>query len=64
MKTGGAEAGSTKGGGTDVPAAPEGDTGAAKATEEKPAADAGEKPETPKADADKPADADKKDDAK
>ena len=59
-KANGGEAGSTKGGGTDVPAAPEGDTGAAKSAEDKPA-DAGEKPEAPKADADKPADAEKKD---
>ncbi|MBM3968799.1 MAG: hypothetical protein FJ302_02895 [Planctomycetes bacterium] len=37
------EAGSTKGGGTDVPAAPEGDAGAVKP------ADAGDKKEEPKA---------------
>lgn len=42
------EAGSTKGGGTDVPAAPEGDAGAAKPAEDKPA-EAGEKKEEPKA---------------
>ncbi len=35
VKATGGEAGSTKGGGTDVPAAPEGDTGATKPTEEK-----------------------------
>ncbi|MBC7815795.1 MAG: hypothetical protein IAG10_02725 [Planctomycetaceae bacterium] len=57
----GGEAGSTKGGGIDVPAAPEGDPGAAKPAEDKPA-DAGEKPETPKADAEK--DAPKADEAK
>lgn len=59
-KTTGSEAGSTKGGGTDVPAAPEGDTGATKPAEDKPA-DAGEKTDAPKADADKPADAEKTD---
>ena len=53
----GGEAGSTKGGGTDVPAAAEGDSGAAKPAE------AGEKKEEPKADADKPA-ADKKEEPK
>jgi hypothetical protein len=47
-KANGGEAGSTKGGGTDVPAAPEGDTGAAKPADDKPA-DAGEKKEEPKA---------------
>ena len=62
-KSNGVEAGSTKGGGTDVPAAPEGDSGATKATEDK-STEAGEKTEAPKADADKPADADKKDDPK
>lgn len=46
--TAGGEAGSTKGGGTDVPAAAEGDAGAAKPAEDKPA-DAGEKKEEPKA---------------
>lgn len=46
--TAGGEAGSTKGGGTDVPAAPEGDAGAAKPAEDKPA-EAGEKKEEPKA---------------
>lgn len=61
--TAGGEAGSTKGGGTDVPAAPEGDTGAAKPAEDKPA-DAGEKKEETKADADKPADAEKKEEPK
>ncbi len=60
VKTGG-EAGSTKGGGTDVPAAT-GDTGAAKPAEDKPA-DAGEKKDEPKADAEKPADGEKKEDA-
>lgn len=47
-KATGGEAGSTKGGGTDVPAAPEGDAGAAKPAEDKPA-EAGEKKEEPKA---------------
>lgn len=61
-KTNGHEAGSTKGGGTDVPAA-EGDTGAAKPEADKPA-DAGEKKEEPKADAEKPADAEKKEEPK
>lgn len=58
VKAGGAEAGSTKGGGTDVPAAA-GDTGAAKPAEDKPA-EAGEKKEEPKADAEKPAEGEKK----
>lgn len=49
------EAGSTKGGGTDVPAAPEGDTGAAKPAEDKPA-ETGEKKEEPKAKEEAPAD--------
>ncbi len=62
VKATGGEAGSTKGGGTDVPAAAEGDAGAAKPAEDKPA-DAGEKTEEPKADADKPA-ADKKEEPK
>lgn len=47
-KATGGEAGSTKGGGTDVPAAPEGDAGAVKPAEDKPA-EAGEKKEEPKA---------------
>lgn len=50
----GGEAGSTKGGGTDVPAAD-----AAKPAEDKPAED-GEKKDEPKADAEKPADGEKK----
>lgn len=45
----GGEAGSTKGGGTDVPAAAEGDAGATKPAEDKPAED-GEKKDEPKAD--------------
>ncbi|GDY10483.1 hypothetical protein LBMAG52_39710 [Planctomycetia bacterium] len=47
VKATGGEAGSTKGGGTDVPAAPEGDAGAAKPAEDKPAE--AEKKEEPKA---------------
>ena len=43
VKANGSEAGSTKGGGTDVPPAAEGDSGAAKPAE------AGEKKEDPKA---------------
>ena len=62
-KAAGGEAGSTKGGGTDVPAAPEGDAGAAKPAEDKPP-EAGEKKEEPKADADKPAEAEKKEEPK
>ena len=58
----GGEAGSTVGGGVDVPAAA-GDTGAKKPAEDKPA-DAGEKSEEPKADADKPAEGDKKEEPK
>ncbi|MFM9965873.1 MAG: hypothetical protein ACKV2Q_32225 [Planctomycetaceae bacterium] len=61
-KLSGGEAGSTRGGGTEVPAAAL-DSGAVKPTDDKPA-DAGEKTDTPKADVDKPADADKKDDPK
>ena len=59
-KTNGGEAGSTKGGGTDVPAAPEVDTGAAKPAE------AGEKKEDPKAEEAKKDDAsaEKKDEKK
>lgn len=53
----GGEAGSTKGGGTDVPAAD-----AEKPAEDKPAD--GEKKDEPKADADKPADGEKKDSEK
>ncbi len=55
-KTNGGEAGSTKGGGTDVPAAPEVDTGAAKPAEDKPA-EAGEKKDDPKAEEAKKEDA-------
>ena len=64
-KTNGGEAGSTKGGGTDVPAAPEGDTGAAKPAEDKPA-EAGEKKDAPKAEEAKKDDAsaEKKDEKK
>lgn len=56
--SGGSEAGSTTGGGIDVPMT-DVDSGTAKPTEDKPA-DAGE----PKTDADKPADADKKEEPK
>ncbi len=60
VKANGSEAGSTKGGGTDVPAAPEGDAGAAKPAE------AGEKKEDPKAEEAKKDDAsaEKKDEKK
>ena len=65
VKAIGDEAGSTKGGGTDVPAAPEGDTGAAKPAEDKPA-EAGEKKDDPKAEEAKKEDAsaEKKDEKK
>ena len=60
VKAIGDEAGSTKGGGTDVPAAPEGDTGATKPAE------AGEKKDDPKAEEAKKEDApaEKKDEKK
>ena len=60
VKANGGEAGSTKGGGTDVPAAPEVDTGAAKPAE------VGEKKEDPKAEEAKKDDAsaEKKDEKK
>ena len=60
VKANGGEAGSTKGGGTDVPAAPEGDTGATKPAE------AGEKKDDPKAEEAKKEDAsaEKKDEKK
>lgn len=62
--TNGGEAGSTTGGGTDVPVTPEGDSGAAKPADDKPAEDAdkGDKKEEPSAD--KPADAEKKEEPK
>lgn len=65
VKATGGEAGSTKGGGTDVPAAPEGDAGAAKPAEDKPA-EAGEKKDDPKAEEAKKDDAsaEKKDEKK
>ncbi len=64
-KTNGGEAGSTKGGGTDVPVAPEVDTGAAKSAEDKPA-ETGEKKDDPKAEEAKKEDAstEKKDEKK